>query len=510
MSTMTASSNVESPKILLGLSALIISWFLFSYQGLVTAVEIWYISEIFQHCFFVVPGALYLIYLQRETLATIEFKPSWWALPFVVGQIVVYVVGVAGDIQLFMHLATFSLLPTLIWFAIGNKAAWHIVFPLCFMLFSIPVGEELIPLLQEITADISVYFLQLSGVPLYRSGLYIEIPEGRFLVAEACSGISFFIASIVIGNLYAYMNLRSMTRRVLFVGLSILYPILANAIRVYGIILTGHLTDMEHAVGADHLIYGWVFFAIVIVSLVMLGELFRRGDNAQTSTRETHVSEQSYSVLPTLSVIIMLALGVVWSVNVANPAVSPNGSQLVSTATLGLNKDVQSSSITVTAWQPQFSGFANEGQGVYRNNGLQLELYQVSYSADKGELVSFQNKLYDQDRWTLEKAEKLSFSNGMTVNKHAVTSVQSEKRDIYFAYWFDGQWYTSKTKVKLMQTLHLMGYQSGEMRMLALSVLPQRNASMTRQQEALVKTVFQEYLSAVDGYSQANILERAY
>jgi len=169
-----------------------------------------------------------------------------------------------------MHLALFSLLPTLIWFAIGNKAAWHIVFPLFFMMFSIPIGEELIPFLQEVTADLSVYFLGLTGVPLFRSGLYIEIPEGRFLVAEACSGISFFIASIVIGNLYAHMNLHSPVRRILFVGLAILYPILANAIRVYGIILTGHLTDMQHAVGADHLIYGWFFFAMVIIILVLI------------------------------------------------------------------------------------------------------------------------------------------------------------------------------------------------------------------------------------------------
>ncbi|MEI8648950.1 exosortase [Paraglaciecola sp. Hal342] len=149
------------------------------------------------------------------------------------------------------------------------------MFPLFFIVFCIPVGEELIPTLQAITADMSVMMLQWVNVPIYRSGLYIEIPEGRFLVAEACSGISFFIASIVIGSLYAYMNMQSRIRRVSFVCISILFPIIANAIRVFGIILTGHLTNMEHAVGADHLIYGWVFFSLVIVCLIGLGELIR-------------------------------------------------------------------------------------------------------------------------------------------------------------------------------------------------------------------------------------------
>ncbi|HCF79034.1 MAG TPA: EpsI domain-containing exosortase, partial [Glaciecola sp.] len=76
MKTMTAIANVQYPKFLLSLSALIICWFFFSYQGLVSAFDIWYISEIFQHCFFVIPGALYLIYLQRQALAGYAITPS--------------------------------------------------------------------------------------------------------------------------------------------------------------------------------------------------------------------------------------------------------------------------------------------------------------------------------------------------------------------------------------------------------------------------------------------------
>ena len=489
MRTMTAFGNVQYPKFLLSLCALIIGWFFFSYQGLVSAFDIWYISEIFQHCFFVIPGALYLIYLQRQALAGYVITPSYWAIPFILGQIVVYVIGVAGDIQLLMHMALFSLLPTLIWFAIGNKAAWHIVFPLCFMLFSIPIGEELIPFLQEVTADISVYFLGLTGVPLFRSGLYIEIPEGRFLVAEACSGISFFIASIVIGNLYAYMNLHSPVRRILFVGLAILYPILANAIRVYGIILTGHLTDMQHAVGADHLIYGWFFFAIVIVSLVLLGEVFRRGDTAPPLLTIRPAEQAEYRMKSVIGMIVVLALGIVWSVNVANPTPSPTAKQVIPLS----YKTANMASLTATPWQPEFNGEASQGKQILTYAGLDFEIFQVAYSAEEGELVGFQNKLYAQDRWTLVDASTLEFDNGLSVVKQNVISVRSEKRDIYFAYWFDGEFYTSKTKVKLAQTFALLLHQSGEMRMLALSVEPPTDSQITRQQQALIKSVFAEF-----------------
>ena len=172
-------------------------WLVFCWQGLTTVVEIWYGNEIFNHGFFIVPGAFYLIYLKRYELLSKPIQTSALSLAVIIPALLLYVIGIAGDIQLFLHAATFTLLPALIWLLIGTQAARTILFPLVFMLFSIPVGEQLIPYLQEIAADGSVALLHLSGVPLFRSGLYIEIPQGRFLVAEACSGVSFFIASFV-------------------------------------------------------------------------------------------------------------------------------------------------------------------------------------------------------------------------------------------------------------------------------------------------------------------------
>ena len=43
--------------------------------------------------------------------------------------------------------------------------------------------------------------------------------------------------------------------------LSIVVPIVANGGRAYMIVMIGHLSGMKLAVGADHLVYGWVFSA---------------------------------------------------------------------------------------------------------------------------------------------------------------------------------------------------------------------------------------------------------
>jgi exosortase len=189
---------IDVKSVLICLLIILAAWVLVFWQGLTTAVDIWIISDIFNHCLFVLPGVLYLAYIKRAELDVLDVKPNYLVLILCIGCLGLYAIGLAGDVQLFMHVATFTFLPLSIWAFIGNRVAYKILFPLVFILFCIPIGEELIPALQEVTADLSMVMLNWSGIPVYRSGLYIEIPQGQFLVAEACSGISFFIASVVI------------------------------------------------------------------------------------------------------------------------------------------------------------------------------------------------------------------------------------------------------------------------------------------------------------------------
>ncbi|WP_370657018.1 archaeosortase/exosortase family protein, partial [Klebsiella pneumoniae] len=56
------------------------------------------------------------------------------------------------------------------------------------------------------------------------------------------------------------LNYRSLARRWVFVGVSIVTPLVANWLRAYMIVMLGHLSDNQLATGVDHVIYGWVFF----------------------------------------------------------------------------------------------------------------------------------------------------------------------------------------------------------------------------------------------------------
>ena len=100
----------------------------------------------------------------------------------------------------------------------------------------------------------------------------IEIPEGPFEIAEACAGLRFLIASIVFGCFFAVVMYRSPLRRTLFILMSIFVPIFANGLRALGIIVLAHLEGNASAVAADHVLYGWLFFTLVIMILIGIGK----------------------------------------------------------------------------------------------------------------------------------------------------------------------------------------------------------------------------------------------
>ncbi|HAY10738.1 MAG TPA: exosortase A, partial [Thauera sp.] len=141
-------------------------------------------------------------------------------------------------------------------------------------------GEFMFPSMMDWTANFIIWAVRASGVPVYAEGYNLVIPSGRWEVVEGCSGVRYLMASVVVGSLFAYLNYTSTRRRLIFVAASIVLPVFANWLRAYGIVMLGHLTDNKLAAGADHLIYGWVFFGIIIMILFWVGSRWQEPEES--------------------------------------------------------------------------------------------------------------------------------------------------------------------------------------------------------------------------------------
>jgi exosortase A len=241
-----------------------------------SAVHVWNGSTAYGHCWLVVPIVLWLMHERRFQAAAIAAAPAWWpallALPLALLWIAADLLGVMEGRQFaligFVELALLA--------ALGPRQWWSLSAAFLYLVFLVPFGAFLTPVLQDFTADFVRHGLDLLGVPNRVTQFQIEIPEGNFYVAEACAGLRFLIASIAFGALYAVTLFRSPWRRAAFIAVACVVPVIANGFRGLGIVLLGHVLGSAEAAATDHLLYGWVFFSLVIVALAAAGMPFRQ------------------------------------------------------------------------------------------------------------------------------------------------------------------------------------------------------------------------------------------
>jgi exosortase len=126
----------------------------------------------------------------------------------------------------------------------GRHAFRAAMFPLLFLLFSIPIPsvilDPLIAVLRQGSTEISVMLLRLSGTPLYRDGFLLTMPCPQCAmpprltvdVAPECSGIRSFISMVILGLIAGNVLLESNWRRVALILVAIPVMIFKNALRI--------------------------------------------------------------------------------------------------------------------------------------------------------------------------------------------------------------------------------------------------------------------------------------
>jgi exosortase A len=234
-------------------------------------ILIWARSETFTHGFLVFPIVLWLIWRKRVAIGSVQPTPLFFVFPIIIVTCFVWLAGTLAAVNSVTQFAFVAILVLSVLALLGLKVFQIIAFPLLFSFFAVPVGEFLMPQLMSWTADFTVAALRMSGIPVYREGLQFVIPTGNWSVVEACSGVRYLIASLTVGTLFAYLSYSSTSRRLTFVVVSVLVPVVANWLRAYLIVMLGHLSGNKLAAGVDHLIYGWLFFGIVILLMFMIG-----------------------------------------------------------------------------------------------------------------------------------------------------------------------------------------------------------------------------------------------
>ncbi len=424
-------------------------------------ISTWAHTKTYNHGFVVAPISLWLIWTRRSDYRHLYPSLSWLALIFAAGFGLLWLMADLSHVLVGKQFAVVGMLISSFWAVIGNRVAANILFPLFFLFFMVPVGDQLVDPLMHFTADFTVGMLRFTGLAVYREGTFFNLTSGNWSVVEACSGINYLIASLTLGFVYAYLNFASYWKRAVFMVLSGVVPIIANGFRAYMIVMIGHLSDMKLAVGVDHIIYGGIFFGLVMLTLFYVGSFWRDSINHpllvievdSQANKEITGQQRGFVLLIIALGFLILPQATTWLA--AQQAEGQLPDYLIAQQIEGWH----SADDPNWGWSPKYYGAVAQKTDFYADGSRVIGVYHASFGKETqgAELINSQNTLIYPaaqkqwriiDRGALQTASLLADES--VLNRNGLDLVVLEWYQIgdkYTANGYLAKWYQLKKRL---------------------------------------------------------------
>jgi exosortase len=250
-------------------------------------VEKWANSDDYSHAFFVVPIILYMAWLKRESLVA-QQTTGHLGLVFVLIANAFYLISLQLQIPSLIAIAMVMTVVSSLWYLAGWRVVRELVIPICLLVLVIPIPNQIysqvtLPL-QIKVSEVSALAIQGLGIPLFREGNVLSLPDKTFQVVEACSGLRSLISLSTLSLILGYFSLRRNGFKVLLVAASLPVAFMINIIRVTSLILAFHYWRLDLAEGARHTAMGLILFGIALVILFSLLRVLEHWDTRESAS----------------------------------------------------------------------------------------------------------------------------------------------------------------------------------------------------------------------------------
>jgi exosortase A len=410
--------------------------------------EIWWNISTYNHMLFILPIIAWLIWQRKEELAEHLPRVSLPGLIAVVLFGILWALGEASGISVMRHTAVIGLVQSVVLTLLGPVIFRALLFPQFYLIFLIPLGEELVPLLQTITAQLCMVLLKLVSIPATIDGVFIRTPVGLFEVAEACSGVKFLVAMVAYAVLAANVCFVAWGRRIAFLIMAFIVPIFANGFRAFSTIWISELTGNTKFAGSfDHIIYGWVFFGLVMGLVMAIGWRWfdRRADDPWLVgvKPDGRVSRNVWVAGAAVFAVVLMAFA---SQNaLASFGRRPMPREITLPDVPGWHR---TAIVQKTAWTPRFDGADHFLHGQYADdNGDRVDLVIALYAwqEEKREMTGYAQGAFDpRTDWSWVR-ETTAPEDGKA-DRITATGVV---REVASFYWIGNMMTGSRTTVKV-------------------------------------------------------------
>lgn len=330
----------------------------------------------YTHGYLIVAISVWALLRSRDSLARESSAPVAALIPVSLVLSVAWLITYRAGLLVVYQ----ALLPLAMWVAVWTICGWRVartsMFAFGFLYFAVPIWSLSNSTLQHATTAAMKALLPLFSVPAYFSGNTVYIPSGVFEIAGGCSGLHFFIVGTAIATLYGEVHRDSLKTRVIFVLMAALLAVLANWVRVFTIIVAGHLTNMQHfLIRVDHYYFGWAVFAVAIALFLYLASKMPPQDRAadpmlERKSQPRPVPRRAWPI--TAFTAVAVAVGPWQASRVSAGAREP--ASVLPTLTRWNGPDD-----AVGQWRPKFPSADRLLLGSYSADGQRVDVFVAAY-----------------------------------------------------------------------------------------------------------------------------------
>jgi exosortase len=210
--------------------------------------------------------ALFVFFIWRQDfyIQTNTHSPTWILSIALLLNSIGWCFTQLGNLQLPGYIFALNNYGLLIAGFFGWRVAVALMPLLALFIFALPIWSLFTDILVTLSSKVVALVLGYTNLTLHVQDNQFMTPWGTIVIADGCSGLRYFIISLLIAYLLCLINPYSVKTKISIFIVAALLGLFTNWLRIIIIVLIGYYTEMQHSLVRDHEFFGWILFVCIL------------------------------------------------------------------------------------------------------------------------------------------------------------------------------------------------------------------------------------------------------